>query len=443
MWNQLSLKESDKMVDMTKPNWWIDVPQDTEHQQRIGDVLNIREYFLRLHKILHRPDFKFKGETYTTAKIILQTLQSIVNFHASYVLGNPISINGEQKIVKSFNSIYRKGLYDTLDYQVAQDLVKYGNAFEYDYLDNGIIKGKLIANEDSYPVYDEKENYVAFVEYWKEAETGVEHYIIYLPKKVSVYQNGVLEDEKPNLTGLPIHYALLDKSEYNFFGDSPMKDLFPIMDKIESLLSKLDDSITTLSLNPLGVSVGRGIDSSISKDMVGANINFEAGGDFKYASATLDYNSIKLELDTLLQQLYTVACVPSAVIGQSNISNVSEISLKLLFSQTDNKAKAMTKVLKDGFFKRFEYFRKLLELQSITFSDEDFYGVNITFNYNRPVDTQSMMNELQTQRAMGAISKQTIVELSPYTNNVSLELQRLADENNSNSKKENNNNNSN
>jgi hypothetical protein len=139
--------------------------------------------------------------------------------------------------------------------------------------------------------------------------------------------------------------------------------------------------------------------------------------------------------------------VPSAVIGQSNISNVSEISLKLLFSQKDNKAKAMTKVLKDGFFKRFEYFRKLLELQSITFSDEDFYGVNITFNYNRPVDTQSMMNELQTQRAMGAISKQTIVELSPYTNNVSLELQRLADENNSNyenkSEKENNNNNSN
>ena len=251
-----------------------------------------------------------------------------------------------------------------------------------------------------------------------------------MPDKVSIYINNVLEDEKPNLTGLPIHYALLDKSEYDFFGDSPMKDLFPIMDKIESLLSKLDDSITTLSLNPLGVSIGRGIDSSISKDMCGANINFEAGGDFKYASATLDYNSIKLELDNLLQQLYTVACVPSAVIGQSNIANVSEISLKLLFSQTDNKAKAMTKVLKDGFFKRFEYFRKLLELQNITFSDDDFYGVNIIFNYNRPVDTQSMMNELQTQREMGAISKKTIVELSPYTNNVSLELQRLSDESN-------------
>lgn len=416
------------MVDMSKPYWFEDVPNDTEHQKRIGNVLDIKEYFLRLHKVLHRPDFKFKGETYTTAKIVLQTLKSIVNFHASYVLGNPISINGEQNIVKEFNSIYRKGSYNTIDYQIAQDLVKYGNAFEYDYLDNGIIKYHLIANEDSYPIYDEQENYVAFVEYWKEADTGVQHYIVYYPDKVQTYQDSVLKDEKLNLTGLPIHYASLDKSEYNFFGDAPMNDLFPVMDKIENLLSKMDDSITTLSLNPLGVSVGRGIDSSVSKDMCGANLNFETGGNFTYASATLDYSSIKLELDNLIQQLYTISCVPSAVIGQSNIANVSEISLKLLFSQSDNKAKAMTKVLKDGFYKRFEYFRKLLALQGETFSDDEFYGVDITFNYNRPVDTQNMMNELQTQRNMGAISKQTIVELSPYTNNVSLELQRLKDE---------------
>lgn len=416
------------MVDMSKPYWFQDVPNDTEHQKRIGNVLNIKEYFLRLHKVLHRPDFKFKGETYTTAKIVLQTLKSIVNFHASYVLGNPISINGEQNIVKEFNSIYRKGSFNTINYQIAQDLIKYGNAFEYDYLDNGIIKNHLIANEDAYPVYDEQEIYVAFVEYWKEIDTGVEHYIVYYPDKVQTYKNNVLIDDRPNLTGLPIHYALLDKSEYNFFGDSPMNDLFPIMDKIENLLSKMDDSITTLSLNPLGVSVGRGIDSSVSKDMCGANLNFETGGNFTYASATLDYNSIKLELDNLLQQLYTVSCVPSAVIGQSNIANVSEISLKLLFSQSDNKAKAMTKVLKDGFYKRFEYFRKLLALQGKAFSDDDFYSVDITFNYNRPVDTQSMMSELQIQRNMSAISKQTIIDLSPYTTNTALEIQRLKDE---------------
>lgn len=417
------------MVDISKQYWWEDAPNDTEQQKRISNVLNIREYFLRLHKVLQRPNFKFKNETYTTAKIVLQTLKSIVNFHASYILGNPVSINGEQNIVKTFNAIYRKGLFDTLDYQLVEDLVKYGNAFEYDYLDNGTIKGHLITNECAYPIYDKIENYVAFVEYWKDADTGVQHYTVYYPDTVQVYQDNVLKDERANLTGLPIHYALLDKSEYNFFGDSPMNDLIPIMDKIENLLSKLDDAVTTLSLNPIGVSMGRGTDSSISKEMVGAVLNFEAGGEFKYATSTLDYNSIKLELDNLLQELYTVACVPSAVIGQSNIANVSEISLKLLFSQTDNKAKAITKVLRDGFYTRFEYFRKLLALQNVSFTDDDFYGVGITFNYNRPVDTQNLMNELKTQQAMGAISRQSIVELSPYTNNVSLEMKRLKEEN--------------
>lgn len=416
------------MIDMTKPYWFEDVPFEREHQQRISNVLDIKQYFLRMHKVLKRPDFKFKGETYTTAKIVLQTLKIIENFHASYVLGNPISITGEQNIVKEFNRIYKKGRYNTADYQIAQDLAKYGNSFEYDYMDNNVVKCHIIPNECAYPIYDEQENYVAFVEYWKDADTGVQHYTVYYPDTVQVYQDNVLKDERANLTGLPIHYALLDKSEYNFFGDSPMNDLIPIMDKIENLLSKLDDAITTLSMNPLGVCAGRATDASVSKDMCGEMLVFEAGGGFKYASATLDYNSIKLELDNLTQQLYTIACVPSAVVGQSNIANVSEISLKLLFSQSDNRAKQMTKVLKDGFYLRFEYFRKLLALQNKTFSDDDFDEVDVTFNYNRPVDTQSMINELKTQYDMGAISKQTIVDLSPYTTNTALELQRLSDE---------------
>ena len=427
------------MVDITKAFWWEDVPQETEHQKRVGNVLNIKEYFLRYHKVLHRPNFKFKNETYTTAKIILQTLKSIINFHASYVLGNPISISGSPDVVKAYNKVYKYGRFNTKDYQIAQDLAKYGNAFEYDYMDNnGNIQCHIIANEDAYPIYDDAENYIAFVEYWKDADTGTAHYYVYYPNRVDIYRDSVLQESRSNLTGLPIHYASLDKTAYNFFGDAPMNDLIPIMDKIENLLSKLDDAITTLSMNPLGVCAGQVTDSSVSKDMCGETLVFEAGGNFKYATATLDYNSIKLELDNLIQQLYTIACVPSAVVGQSNIANVSEISLKLLFSQSDNKAKKMTKVLKDGFLQRFMYFRKLLALQNKTFSDDDFDEVDITFNYNRPVDTQSMMNELKTQYDMGAISKQTVVDLSPYTTNTALELQRLNDKDSSIGTKQNN-----
>lgn len=65
--------------------------------------------------------------------------------------------------------------------------------------------------------------------------------------------------------------------------------------------------------------------------------------------------------------------------GQSNISNVSEVSLKYLFSQTDNKAQKTIQSLTDGMFKRFEYFRKLQELRGIhkKYTDEAFDSLNI------------------------------------------------------------------
>ena len=415
-------------MDTSKEYWFQDEIDKTEHVKRISNVIEIKQYLLRLHKVLQRKDFKFKEETYTTAKIVLNTLKSIINFHASYVLGNPISIAGEQEIVKKYNSIYKKGMYTKTDYQIAEDLYTYGNAFEYVYLNDGIIKSKVIANEDSYPVYDEHENYVAFVEYWEDMENGHKNYIVYTPTMVQVYQDNLLESEYANLTGLPIHYASLDKSEYNFFGDSALNDLMPIMNQIEALLSKLDDAINTLSMNPIGVSMGQRIKESIPKDICGATLNLEDGGDFKYVTAQMDYQNIKLLLDSLTQQLYAVASVPASVIGQGNIANVSEISLKLLFSQTDNKAKQMIQVLKEGIYKRFEYIRKLLVLQKVTFSDDIFDSLDMTFNVNRPVDTNNLMNELKTQFDMGAISTQTVVDVSPYTVNTSLEMQRIKEE---------------
>jgi SPP1 family phage portal protein len=410
---------------LSEPLWFTDEVNKSEHMKRISNVIEIKNYLLRLHKVLQRKDFKFKDETYSTAKIVLNTLKSLLNFHTSYVIGNPISISGNQDAVKVFNKVYKKGIYTKTDYQIVSDLYTYGNAFEYTYLDNGVIKSKIIANEDAYPVYDDDFNYVAFVEHWEDFTTGHSNYIVYTPTLVQHYIDNALVKEDNNLSGLPIHFCAMDKTEYNFFGDSIMNDLMPIMNQIESLLSKLDDAITTLSLNPIGVSEGQRVDESIPKDIVGATINLEDGGDFKWVNAQMDYNNIKLLLDSLVQQLYAVAGVPASVIGQGNISNVSEVSLKLLFSQTDNKAKQTVQVLKEGFYKRFEYFRKLLAIQGTTLSDDDYDSLDIIFSVNRPVDTQSMMNELKTQYDMGAISKQTIIDVSPYTVDVSSELQRI------------------
>ena len=132
-------------------------------------------------------------------------------------------------------------------------------------------------------------------------------------------------------------------------------------------------------------------------------------------------------MENLIQQFYAVACIPASMYGQSNISNVSEVSLKYLFSQTDNKAQKTIQSLTDGMFQRFEYFRKLQELRSVhkKYTDEAFDSLNIDFNLSRPVDTNSLMSDLKVQQEMGAISKRTIIQQSPYTTDVELELERI------------------
>lgn len=410
--------------------WFINEVDKLEHRARISEVFRIREYLLRKHDILRRNDMEFKDDTFTTSKMVFNTIKSIVEAHASYVIGRQVSITGEPNIVADFNRIYKKGRYAKVDYELTSDLYKYGNAFEYVYLDGDTIRSHVIANEDAYPVYDEHYNYTHFVEHWKDNTTRMNHYVVYYPDRVETYHNHELIESKANLTGLPIHYVSLDKTD--IFGDGLVADLIPIMDRIEYLMSMLDDAAICLSLNPIGVVQGKRIDSKIPKGVVGAVLNLEdkSESDFKWAASTLDSDSVKLLLDNLIQQFYAVACIPASMYGQSNISNVSEVSLKYLFSQTDNKARKTIQSLTDGIFQRFEYFRKLQKLRKnpVEYSDDTYDSVNINFNLSRPVDTNSLMSDLKTQQDMGAISKRTVMEKSPYTTDVALELKRIEEE---------------
>lgn len=139
----------------------------------------------------------------------------------------------------------------------------------------------------------------------------------------------------------------------------------------------------------------------------------------------MDRNSVKLELNYSIQQFYAVACVPSSILGQFNVANVSETSITMLYQQTDNIARQYIASLLEGFYTRLAYIRKLMELKGIHVSDEVFDSINISFNVNRPVDNKSDMENMKMQYEYGALSKQTIIDRSSYVTNTSIELERI------------------
>lgn len=418
-------KEYKKMQNRSDLTWYQDEILKTEHMQRINMVSDIDSYLLREHKVLQRPNFNFKDKEFQTAKIILQTVKTIVNFHTSYTVGNPISFTGDKELVELIERVYRKGQFTKQDYEITTQLMKYGNAWEYIYLQDNKIKSKVFINDECYPCYDDKGNYYAFIEYWRDKDSGAEYHTIYYPDKVETYVDNELIDTRKNLTGLPIHYKSMVPSAYTQFGEPFINDLIPIIDQVEQLLSRLDDAVMTLSLNPIGVITGRAPDEQIDSNIAGACITLDEGCEFKYATVTMDHANIKQELDSLLMQFYGIACVPASVLGQSNVANVSEVSLSMLFNSTDNVARQNMFALKEGFAVRWEYMRKLLALQGTPIKDELFDTLDCSFNVNRPVDTESAMKEMKMQYDMGAISRQTIIENSKHTPNTALELDRI------------------
>ena len=79
------------------------------------------------------------------------------------------------------------------------------------------------------------------------------------------------------------------------------------------------------------VAIGQRIESSIPADATGYVLNLD-NGDFKVVSTSMDYNTVKLYLDNLKQMLKDISCIPSVLGSSTNIANISEVAMKILYA---------------------------------------------------------------------------------------------------------------
>lgn len=393
------------------------------HTQRIGKVFNNKMYLSGVHKVLGRADITFKEKEYITKKIILPKVRTTLNFHSNYLLGKGINFKGSENLIKEIQKVYREGNYKAIDRRLLDKFNKYNDSYEYIYREGKKIKSKIINSECAYPIYNDYGEYIGFIEHWTDSYSKISYYNLYDFDTVESYSNEGSEfhmvDSKPNTSkSLPIHYH--NESECNEnFGEGLMDSIIPILDEIEDFLSKLGDAVYRLSLNPLSVTTGQQIEGEMNKDIVGYNVALENGSDMKYINATMDYNDIKLYLDKLEMEYNENAYMPSIIGGNTNISNVSETSLKMLYQIADVWAGLCEEVMLNGFIQRYEIIREMLD-----YKEEDDY-ISIGFTYNRPQNDTELLNNIKTQFEIGALSNRSIIELSPLTPDSDMELSRL------------------
>lgn len=408
--------------------WFEEEVNKPYHRNRIAKVSENKFYLTGKHRVLDREDIEFKGKQMITRKTIIQYAKSILKFHAGYLLGNSVTYSGDDNVLNLFNEIYRLGNYDSIDYKILDNVNKYGDAYEYIYVDdNGKIKSRVLDSLDSYPIYDDEGNYLAFIEYWTDAYSGISYYNIYYPNTVEKWNNegGELRlvKEDINVSGLPIHYHNFNDMD-DKFGVSFLEDIRPLLDELEDMFSKLGDAIYVNTLNPLPVASGSRIDSSIPADATGYVLNLEGGSEFKVVSTTMDYNNIKFYIESIKNMINEIGCVPS-VLSSTEIANISEMSMKMLFHVALMQAHETDKWLSVGMQERFNVWRTILKLKGYKDVDED---IKIDYNLSTPANDYDLITTLKTMKDMGAISNQTVMEQSGLIKDTEVERERIENE---------------
>ena len=416
----------DKQYDGSA-TWFMEEVNQKNHVARIAGVVANMDYLAGRHKVLSREDCYYKGKVLRTRKTILNYAKTVLRFHDTFLLGKKVSLSSkDNETVNTFNDIYRLGQYETVDYQILDRVNKFGDAYEVVYIDNGVIKSKVLDSACSYPVYDDMGEYLAFIEHWTDVFTSITYWNVYYPTYVEHWSNEGADEHLVSTTmaiALPIHYHNFSDEDYNY-GMSMLTDIKPILDELEDIMSKMGDAIYVNSLNPMNVAIGQRIESSIPADAVGYVLNLDAG-DYKVVSASMDYNTIKLYLDNLKQMLNDISCIPSVLGSSTNIANVSSVAMQILYAMAQVNADETKKWLNIGFRERFERFKKILSMQGISVESD----VDVIYNVSMPVATTEMIANLKALQEMGAISKETIMEKSDIVSDVEVEKKRLSGEN--------------
>ncbi|MGI1810588.1 phage portal protein [Priestia sp. TGN 0903] len=426
----MNLREYANTYYEGEPHWYIDEVSKYQHQQRIHKVNNLKEYLNGDHKINYLPSYKYNGKDIEPKKIILQYAKTILNFQSSFLLKNPISLTGDKEVVEEFQKVNKKAKYNRLNKKILEKVAKFGEVYEYLYLDGDDVKSYIIDPSEGYPIYNHENTLIGFIEAY--VHDNISYYTVYSGEYVEQYSNEGgehhLVSRKINLSGLPVVYRNDNNELSEIEGRSDLEDYITILDNMEELISKFTDSVHKFH-NPIPVVIGQDLKGEgIDKNIVGGGIRLDLDGDFKFVTGEVDTESFESVYKTLLQSLLDVSSTPAVSMNKTDISNLSEVSIKLLYSLAELKAGLNESFMRDGIEERHEKVRVLLSYVGVVFSDDVYESLDMVFHYAMPQNEGEIINNLKTLREIKGISQESMLEQSPYTANAKQELKRLNSE---------------
>ena len=194
---------------------------------------------------------------------------------------------------------------------------------------------------------------------------------------------------------------------------------------MEDLLSKFSDSFYKHH-NPIPVVIGQQLKGEgLNPHIVGGGITLDDGADFKMVSNGVNHKAFEVIFNTLMQQLINIASVPAVALNASDVSNLSEMSMRMLYQLADMKGGLNERYLREGLEQRTDKVVGLLGKQGKAYSEDAIDSLDMVFHYARPVNETEVIDNLVKMYDVGAISIESLVAINPYVSNEHLELKRI------------------
>lgn len=410
-------------------HWFEEEVQRYWHINRVNDALDNKAYLNGKHKIKQRQDEVYKEKVFETRKIALNYANTLLEFEVAFLLKNPVTlISNDLDTLELYKKVYREGKYHNIDYKILKQMVEVGEVYEYVYIDeNGRIKSMLFNAEDSYPVYDHTGEMIGFIHYY--IFDGVSYYTIYTDDVVYEYNDKGgdlhLTGEYSNLSGMVIPYILPDKED-ELRGKASFRKYLDEIDNLEDLISKYIDSYYKF-LDPVNVFYGTKLnakDGSIDASQVGHAIQMPEYAKFDIITGKMDYQTFNSAWKELKQSMLDNSRTPAISMNSQEVSNLSETSIRMMYSLAEIQGSINAMYLKEGFEKRWGKIKKLLRKLGHEVNEDAYIDCN--FNMNIPQNEGEIIENLSKATGGQAImSVERAIEVNPYTIDVNSEIEKL------------------
>jgi len=385
----------------------------------------------------------YRDSTQSVNRIAIPIQETIVERAVGFLLGTPVELSAspesdaESELLNMIDRVWTKNKLDYRNRDIARTLFSETEVAELWYVvtdesfwkEDGIVirpKMRILKPSDGetlLPFYDESDDMVAFSRLYSitRGEDEVEVLETYTPEWIYTFEN---------LKSIELISRIA-----NPFGKIPVvyySQKYPdwyrvqiLIERLETLLSNFGDTNDYFG-SPM-IFVSGEVKGFSTKGEQGKIIQGDKGTAAEYLSWDSGPDSIKLEIDTLKDLIYTLTQTPDISFSQmKGLGNLSGVALKMMFLDAHMKAENKIEIMGEMFQRRINLIAKICTVANIKLEPVlKTLDIEPVFTPYLPRNEKEEMETLTTGTSKAIMSQKTAVKNNPFVQNADAEMKLI------------------